>query len=108
LVCFIGGAGSIAERVADMQTQKMEEVADRTLGSVARLLEFYDRQTLHAFFHLCDEFECDVYEVFPWLAERLTESLAERYDPPAFTELADRYARFKGWPAGRLEADQVS
>lgn len=71
---------------------------EQTLGSVATLLEFYDRQELHEFFHKIDEYEQEVEDVFPWMANKLLEELSKGHEMPSFKELASQFLRYAGLP----------
>jgi hypothetical protein len=64
---------------------------------VAYLLEFYERESLHDFFHACDDQEVDIGSAFLCLAGQVKRAVGANGQPPDFIDAAESVAKAGGW-----------
>jgi hypothetical protein len=76
---------------------KKEYSEELVMRAVARLQEFYGNESLHIFFHQCEEYEVDVVSAFVMLDEMVMQSMRASGEPPELNAAAEKLlASFAG------------
>ncbi len=69
------------------QVKAVNREETRTLGAVARLLEFYDKDVLHKLFHECEVNGHDISEAFEFLDLEAVEHFGKYQEVPEISML---------------------
>jgi hypothetical protein len=69
---------------------KKEYSEESVMRAVARLQEFYGSESLHIFFHQCEEYEVDVVPAFVRLDEMVMEGMRKRGEAPDLNVAAEK------------------